>query len=131
MASDDERRAHQRITLRSLVEVRLPTWEALRGVYTTNLSVGGMRLSFGARLPLGVTIDIILTLPNGQRLHLPGKVANLGPDGTGDVGVKFEGLLPKTQREIERYILEIQEGRDPGQKNMATTIPPGTLIKKT
>jgi hypothetical protein len=28
--------------------VRLPTWEALRSVYTINISQGGMRLSMGA-----------------------------------------------------------------------------------
>ena len=73
-----ERRSAPRITARSLVEVRLPSWEALRSVYTVNLSQGGMRLSVGARAPLGTVVDIILTLPNGTRLHLPGKVAHLG-----------------------------------------------------
>jgi len=44
-----ERRSSQRFTTRSLVEVRIPTWTALQAVYTVNLSLGGMRLSLGAR----------------------------------------------------------------------------------
>src|SRR5437773_12441287 len=84
-----ERRSAPRITARSLVEVRLPTWQALRSVYTINISQGGMRLSVGARAPLGTPIDNILTLPAGIRLHLPAKAAHLGPRDHGYLGVRF------------------------------------------
>jgi hypothetical protein len=123
-----ERRSAPRITARSLVEVRLPTWEALRSVYTVNISQGGMRLSCGARAPRGAAIDIILTLPDGTRLHLPGKVAHLGPGDSGDVGVRFDDLPPHTQKEIELYLAELQAGRTPRPKTKS--IPPGMLIKK-
>jgi Tfp pilus assembly protein PilZ len=135
MASDhdsneggSERRSAPRITARSLVEVRLPTWEALRSVYTVNISQGGMRLSIGARAPLGTAIDIILTLPDGERLHLPGKVAHLGPGDSGDIGVRFDDLPAHTQKEIALYIEELQAGRTPRSKTKS--IPPGVLIKK-
>jgi hypothetical protein len=128
--ANGERRSAPRITARSLVEVRLPTWDALRSVYTVNLSQGGMRLSLGARAPLGTAIDIILTLPDGTRLHLPGTVANLG-DG-GDIGVRFDDLTEHTQSEIRRYVDELAAGRTPSSKspNMTKSIPPGVLIKK-
>jgi Tfp pilus assembly protein PilZ len=125
-----ERRRYERITSRSLVEVRLPSWSALQSVYTVNLSMGGMRLSLGSRAPLGTAIDIILTLPNGQRLHLPGKVANLGPGHDGDVGVRFDQLPVGTREEIKRYLVEISAGRTPGPVPPSKTIPPGQLIKK-
>jgi Tfp pilus assembly protein PilZ len=135
MASDhdsedggSERRSAPRITARSLVEVRLPSWEALRSVYTINISQGGMRLSLGARAPLGTVIDIILTLPDGTRLHLPGKVAHLGPGDGGDVGVRFDDLPEHTQAEIERYLKDLQAGITPRSKTKS--IPPGMLIKK-
>ena len=137
MAEDDdsddpgttpERRSAPRITARSLVEVRLPTWDALHSVYTVNISQGGMKLSLGARAPLGTAIDIILTLPDGTRLHLPGKVAHLGPGENGDVGVRFDNLPQHTQTEIELYISELAAGRTPRSK--AKSIPPGVLIKK-
>ena len=89
-----ERRSSQRFTTRSLVEVRIPTWTALQAVYTVNLSLGGMRLSLGARTAMGAPVDIIMTLPDGERLHLPGKVAYLGPGESGDVGVRFDELTP-------------------------------------
>jgi Tfp pilus assembly protein PilZ len=123
-----ERRSAPRIPARSLVEVRLPTWDALRSVYTINVSQGGMRLSLGARAPIGTVIDIILSLPDGVRLHLSGKVAHLGPGESGDVGVRFDDLPEGTQQEIERYLAELSAGRTPISKTKS--IPPGMLIKK-
>jgi Tfp pilus assembly protein PilZ len=123
-----ERRSAPRITARSLVEVRLPTWEALRSVYTVNISQGGIRLSSGARAPLGTAIDTILTLPDGARLHLPGKVAHLGTGESGDVGIRFDTLPEHTQQEIERYLKDLSDGRTP--RTRAKSIPPGMLIKK-
>jgi Tfp pilus assembly protein PilZ len=126
-----ERRRHERIPSRTLIEVRLPNWSALQSVYTVNLSLGGMRISLGSRAPLGTGIDIILTLPNGQRLHLPGTVAHLGPSGTGDIGVRFDELSATTRDEIQRYVLELASGRTPGPVPASSkTIPPGQLIKK-
>jgi len=123
-----ERRRAPRLAARSLVEVRLPDWSVLRAVYTINLSVGGMRLSMGSPAALGAPIDIILTLPDGERLHLPGKVAHLGPGAGGDVGVRFDELPATTHQQIQHYIDELQAGRTPPPK--MRTIPPGVLIKK-
>jgi Tfp pilus assembly protein PilZ len=127
-SESSERRSAPRIPARSLVEVRLPTWDALRSVYTINVSQGGMRLSLGARASIGTVIDIILTLPDGVRLHLSGKVAHLGPGESGDVGVRFDDLPEGTQHEIERYLAELSAGRTPISKTKS--IPPGMLIKK-
>jgi Tfp pilus assembly protein PilZ len=128
--SAEERRRYERIPSRSLIEVRLPNWSALQSVYTVNLSMGGMRISLGSKAPLGTAIDIILTLPNGQRLHLPGKVAHLGPGGDGDIGVRFDRMSDATRDEIKRYVLELASGRTPGPVPPSKTIPPGQLIKK-
>jgi Tfp pilus assembly protein PilZ len=125
-----ERRRYERIPARSLIEVRLPTWSALQSVYSVNMSMGGMRISLGSKAPLGTAIDIILTLPNGQRLHLPGKVAHLGPAGDGDIGVRFEQMSVTTRDEIKRYVLELASGRTPGPVPPSKTLPPGYLIKK-
>lgn len=136
MANDDDsgdgkdRRREQRLPARSLVEVRLPDWSALRSVYTVNLSMGGMRLSLGAGAPIGAAIDIIFTLPNGERLHLPGKVAHLGSHGDGDIGVRFDELPAKTREDIARYLEDLAAGRTPEPPKKHKTIPPGILIKK-
>jgi len=126
-----ERRGSPRITSRTLVEVKLPSWQALKSVYTINLSLGGIRLSLGSAPPLDTPIDIIMTLPNGTRLHLPGRVANLGPEGRGDVGIKFNPIPAGVSAEIDRYISEIQAGRQPSAPPMPGRIPSGILIKKT
>jgi hypothetical protein len=123
-----DRRSEPRIATRSLVEVRLPTWESLQRVYTVNLSLGGMRLSLGARAALGAVVDIILTLPNGERLHLPGKIAHLGAGKSGDVGVRFDELPKSTLEKIRGYVGELAAGRTPSPSEK--TMPPGSLIKK-
>ena len=124
-----ERRGGERVATRSLVEVRLPSWEALRAVYTANLSLGGVRLSLpgGARAPLGAAVDLILTLPNGERLHLPGKVAHIDTGG-GDVGVRFDELPASTRDELHRHLEHLKQGLLPAMRRGA--IPAGTLIKK-
>jgi hypothetical protein len=125
-----ERRSSQRYTTRSLVEVRIPTWTALQAVYTVNLSLWGMRLSLGARTAMGAPVDIILTLPDGERIHLPGKVAYLGSSNGGDVGVRFDELPVYTQQQIQKYVDELAAGRTPKIRERVKSIPPGVLIKK-
>src|SRR2546423_5208193 len=87
-----ERRSSDRVPTRSLIEVKIPTWQAFRSVHAVNVSQGGMRITLGPHARVGLPIDIILTLPNGNRVHLPGEVAHLGGDGSGDIGVRFRNL---------------------------------------
>jgi len=124
-----DRRRGERVPTRTLVEVKLPSWEALRAVYTANLSMGGVRLSLSgaSRMPLGASVDLILTLPNGERLHLPGKVAHIDNSG-GDVGVRFDDLTQSVHDELARYLRELKQGVSPSPKS--GTIPAGQLIKK-
>jgi hypothetical protein len=117
------------VTTRSLVEVKIPTWQAFRSVHAVNVSQGGMRISLGPHARIGLPIDIILTLPNGKRLHLPGKVAHLGGDDSGDIGVRFADLPPKVQAEVDGYIDDLRSGRTPKEETPAG-IPSGVLIKK-
>ena len=130
--SDDptDRRNSERIATRSLIEVKIPDWQAFRSVHAVNMSQGGMRISLGPHARIGLAIDIILTLPNGKRLHLPGEVAHLGGDASGDIGVRFRELLPKVQLEIAGYLEQLRVGQDPSDGTADTGIPSGALIKK-
>ena len=98
-------------------------------MYTINISQGGMRLSVGARAPLGTAIDIILTLPDGTRLHLPGKVAHLGPGDGGDLGVRFDDAA-RAHAEGDRALH--RGARRPGARPASKTksIPPGDAHKE-
>ena len=125
-----ERRAHDRIPTRSLIEVRIPDWQTFQRVYSVNISTGGMRISLGRRVGVGTSIDVILTLPNGRRLHLPGQVVNVGGGPTGDIGVQFHPLSSRTRDEIEGYVQALRTGNLPPGGPPATGIPTGLLIKK-
>lgn len=126
----EDRRSSERVTTRSLVEVKIPTWQAFRSVHAVNVSQGGMRISLGPHARIGLPIDIILTLPNGKRLHLPGQVAHLGGDDSGDIGVRFQDLPPKVQAEVDGYIDDLRSGRTPKEETAAAGMPSGVLIKK-
>jgi PilZ domain len=128
--SDDprDRRTSVRVSTRSLVEVRFPTWEAFRSVHAINLSQGGMRISLGPQARVGLSIDIILTLPNGKRLHLTGEVAHLGGNSSGDIGVRFRELSPKVQEEVDGYLQELRSGRTPSPGTPAAGSLSGALI---
>ncbi len=125
-----ERRITARVTTRSLVEVRIPDWTALRTVYTVNLSLGGMQLSLGARAALGTPVDIILSLPNGERLHLPAKVAHLGPGGNVDVGVRFDDLPASTHQQIQGYLDQLAAGATPKPGREPRAFPPASSSRK-
>jgi hypothetical protein len=125
-----DRRTSERVPTRSLVEVKIPDWQAFRSVHAVNMSQGGMRISLGPHARMGLAIDIILTLPNGKRLHLPGEVAHLGGDSSGDIGVRFRDLPPKLLAEIDAYLDELRAGRVPSDEPPASGMPSGALIKK-
>ena len=128
--SGPDRRSTERVSTRSLVEVRIPTWQVFRSVHAVNVSQGGMRISLGPHARIGLPIDIILTLPNGKRLHLPGQVAHLGGDDSGDIGVRFQDLPPKVQAEVDGYIDDLRSGRTPKEETPGAGMPSGVLIKK-
>lgn len=124
-----DRRASERISTRSLVEVKIPTWQAFRSVHAVNVSQGGMRISLGPHGRVGLAIDIILTLPNGKRVHLPGEVAHLGGGSSGDIGVRFRDLPSRVVEELEGYLETLRSGRTPGDQTPPGDIPSGVLIK--
>ena len=128
----EERRRTERFTTRILVEIRVPDWQVLHSVYAVNISQGGIRVSMGKRPPMDAAVDVILTLPNGKRLHLPGRVAHLGAGKTDDVGIRFDEMQPKTREEISRYIHKLSAGDSGGVPDAPSSgIPSGVLIKKT
>ncbi len=127
----EERRRTERIATRTLVEIRIPDWQVLHRVYTVNISQGGIRVSMPKQPPLGAAVDVIMTLPNGHRLHLPGRVANLSAGETGDVGIRFDELQPRTQEEITNFISHLRGDGTPPPETTNSGIPSGTLIKKT
>src|SRR5262245_52474650 len=69
-----EQRTEQRVNMELAAYVRCESWHALRRLYTSDLSQGGMALRSPEPAPPGVPVRIALTLPDGLRLRLKGEV---------------------------------------------------------
>ncbi len=80
---------------------------------------------------MGAPVDIIMTLPDGERLHLPGTVAYLGTGAGGDVGVRFDEL-PGLHAAADSRATSTSwpPGARPRSGRRSKSIPPGVLIKK-
>jgi len=70
--------------------------------YILDISIGGVFIETGERVPVGETILLNFTLPTfSHPVALPGKIAWSGPQG---FGVKFEVVPPPEGRAIKDYI---------------------------
>lgn len=84
---------------------------------TTDLSAGGMRILLGEVLPPGTELEIRLLVPGGDELECTGEVLRTGENPGGAPGrrtwaaVRFTGLSPVVERELTRFIFDIQRER--------------------
>jgi Tfp pilus assembly protein PilZ len=70
--------------------------------YILDISIGGVFIETGERVPVGETILLNFTLPTfSHPVTLPGKIAWSGPQG---FGVKFELMPPPEGQAIKDYI---------------------------
>ena len=70
--------------------------------YILDISIGGVFIETGERVPVGETILLNFTLPAfSHPVTLPGKIAWSGPQG---FGVKFEVLPPPEGRASKDYV---------------------------
>ena len=80
-----EQRTEARVPMELAAYVRCESWHALRRLYTSDLSQGGMALRSPEPAAPGAPVRIALTLPDGLRLRLKGEVrystAIYGQDG--------------------------------------------------
>src|SRR5262249_53378783 len=78
-------RNEPRVQMELAAYVRCDSWHALRRLYTSDLSQGGMALRSPEPAPPGAPVRIALTMPDGLRLRLRGEVrystAIYGRDG--------------------------------------------------
>lgn len=76
---------------------------------TRNVSVGGMLISGGERVPFGASVKLRVTLPPGKEtLELPATVRWIRD---GAIGVQFGSLRAKETWAINQLIRMVQEAK--------------------
>jgi hypothetical protein len=84
-----ERRAHQRVPVRTQIDVVIDAWAQLP---VCDISLGGVRLVMPFSPPIGTRLVVEMTLPNKLQLSLEAEVRNVGaPDEAGrrPVGLRW------------------------------------------
>lgn len=100
-----EGRRQKRATVE--IEVGISSESNLYLGFTENLSEGGVFVATYTRKPIGSTVEIALTFPNGDVVHVPGVVRWLR-EGTADtwpgMGVQFEALSADDERKLRKFL---------------------------
>jgi len=74
MTTSSEKRQEPRTPIELTAYVRCESWQAVRRLYTSDLSQGGMALRSSEPAKLGAPVRVALTLPDGLKLRLKGEV---------------------------------------------------------
>jgi len=117
-----EQRGEQRVPMELAAYVRCESWHALRRLYTSDLSQGGIALRSPEPAAPGAPVRIALTLPDGLRLRLKGEVrystAIYGQDGQVQfkIGVRLADAGDRS-RLVLRSLLRAEGGVDGGGSN--------------
>lgn len=84
--------------------VRCESWQALRRLYTDDLSQDGLSLRASEPAPVGAQVVMALLMPDGVRLRLSGEVRHshpiAGSDGLGSWRIGIRLRNPSTRKRI-------------------------------
>jgi hypothetical protein len=100
----DDKRNTTRYPAQLAIEVPLENWDQAKRVFTINVSQGGLLFTVPSPASIAASIDLVLTLPNGDRVTLPCEVRHVSlREGTRDfdVGVQFSALDPEAKANFE------------------------------
>ena len=102
-----DKRTSTRIAAELAIEVPLADWAQAKRVFTTNVSQGGLLFTLPSPASIAASIDLVLTLPNGEKVTLPCEVRHVSlREGTRDfdVGVQFSSLDPEAKKTFEEAL---------------------------
>jgi uncharacterized protein (TIGR02266 family) len=89
------------------VEVGVASHSNFYQGFTENLSNSGVFVATYAVQPIGAKVDIVLTFPKGEQIHLSGVVRWLR-EAAGEhwpgLGVQFESLSPEAEARVREFI---------------------------
>ena len=96
-----DKRSTTRYVAELAIEVPLADWAQAKRVLTTNVSQGGLLFTLPSPASIAASIDLVLTLPNGDKVTLPCEVRHVSlREGTRDfdVGVQFSAVDPEVRK---------------------------------
>jgi c-di-GMP-binding flagellar brake protein YcgR len=99
-----DKRSTTRYAAELAIEVPLADWAQAKRVLTTNVSQGGLLFTLPSPASIAASIDLVLTLPNGDKVTLPCEVRHVSlREGTRDfdVGVQFSTVDPEIRASFE------------------------------
>ena len=81
-----EQRGTPRVAMQLTAFLRCTDWQAVRRLYTEDLSQDGVSIRSAEPVPVGTRVSVALILPDGTRLRFKGEVRHVAPvahrDGT-------------------------------------------------
>jgi uncharacterized protein (TIGR02266 family) len=94
------------VRLPTRVQVSFESYGEVQQCWMTRLSRGGLFIACDDPLPIGEKVELRIRINPDEVLDAPGEVVslNLGPDAARlkrGMGVRFTGLSPEKQREID------------------------------
>jgi len=70
-----DKRTTTRYTAELAIDVPLENWAQAKRVLTTNISQGGLLFTLPSPASIAASIDLVLELPNGDKVTLPARCA--------------------------------------------------------
>jgi len=120
-----ESRSDPRHGLVQEVRVKLPDWQVFARFHTENISRGGAFLRGDGNVGIGDPIVLILTLPDGRELRLPGRVAHVldaqaaaQAGRSPGIGVQFDPLPTATSDGLVALCKWVERQADPRTANV-------------
>jgi PilZ domain len=99
-----DKRGATRYAAELAIEVPLEDWDQAKRVLTSNVSIGGLLFTLPSPATIAASIELTLTLPNGDKVTLPADVRHVSlREGTSDfdVGVQFSSIDPEVKKTFE------------------------------
>jgi uncharacterized protein (TIGR02266 family) len=109
MTSDSDRRAHDRIPLRMLVQFKLRDREQFLHDYADNISSGGMFVRTTDAHPVGSMVYLQFFVEGGEKLiEGLGRVVHVNPQehAVPGMGIEFVNLDDASQEVIDQIVSE-------------------------
>jgi hypothetical protein len=105
-----EKRTATRHAAQLEIDIPLASWDQAKRVFTTNVSQGGLLFTLPSPASIAGEINLVLTLPNGEKVKLAAEVRHVSlREGTRDfdVGVQFAEIDPETRKLFEDALKSI------------------------